>query len=309
MRLPRLLRKLLFPFYLTVDDPETPGGNGERQTDAEIKAAIEERNNARLAMYDQIADSNDEVRNAEFEEIPDDAHTRFQQDDTQNDDDPPSNTATQEKISLKVNGKSLELPIEEVIARAQMVESAHDYLEQAKRIRLEAVQSTQGKAKPASPTPPVEDDLALVRAIQMGSEEEAVQAIRQLRSPTTDLPKLIDERMSFQQAVSRFQTEFKDVFGDPILRQVVLNKDAELVAQGDARPYWDRYESIGKEVREWVGSVRKTPSATETRRERKASMTTIPTAASRVPSQVQEEQDESVSDVINAMAKSRGQVR
>jgi hypothetical protein len=275
-----------------------------RQSDEEIKAAIEERNNARLAMYDQIADSNDEARNAEFEDIPDDAHTRFQE----TNDDSASNAQEPEKIPLKVNGKVLELPIEEVIARAQMVESAHDYLEQAKRIRLEAVQSTQAP-KPDASRPPVDDDLALVRAIQMGSEEEAVQALRQIRSPNQDLPKLIDERMSFQQAVSRFQTEFKDVFDDPMLRQLALNKDAELVAQGDSRSYWDRYEAVGNEIRQWVGSVRKTSSVPD-KRERKANATSAPTAAaSRVASQAQEEPEESVSDVISKMAQSRGQVR
>jgi hypothetical protein len=307
MRLSRLLRRLFLAFILHADDGDTAGGNGERQTDEQIAEAIAERNNARLAMYDQIADSNDEARAAEFEEIPEDAHTRFQQVDPTNDGDP-SAAAEAEKIPLKVNGKVIELPLEEVIARAQMVESAHDYLDQAKRIRLDALQSAQGTAKPADPTPPVEDDLALVRAIQMGSEEEAVQALRQLRSPTIDLPKLIDERMSFQQAVSRFQTEFKDVFDDPMLRQVVLNKDAELVAQGDARPYWERYESIGNEVRDWVKTFKGTPSATD-KRERKASVKAIPSAASRVSSQTQEEPDESVSDVIANMARQRGQVR
>lgn len=288
---------------------ETQSPEDQRQTDEQIKAAMEERNNSRLAMYDQIADANDEARAAEFEEIPDDAHTRFQQADDQEDDPTVTpNEQAEQKIRLKVNGKELELPIEEVIARAQMVESAHDYLEQAKRIRLDAVQSSQAAPKPDATVSPVDDDLALVRAIQMGSEEEAVQAIRRLKGPTTDLPKMIDERMSFQQAVSRFQTEFKDVFDDPILRQVVLSKDAELVSQGDARPYWDRYESIGNEVREWAGSVRKTPSEPD-KRQRKASVTSIPSAASRVSSQAQEEPEESVSDVIAQMARTRGQVR
>jgi hypothetical protein len=311
MKLSRLLRRLFLSFMLHADSDDTAGGNGERQTDEQIKQAIEERNSARLAMYEQIADSNDEARAAEFEEIPDDAHARFQQDDAagaQNAAATQTDEPAAEKIALKVNGKVIELPLEEVIARAQMVESAHDYLEQAKRIRLDAAHSTQAAPKPDAPAKPVEDDLALVRAIQMGSEEEAAQAIRQLRSPTIDLPKLIDERMSFQQAVSRFQTEFKDVFDDPYLRQIALNRDAELVAQGDARPYWDRYESVGNEIRQWVGGVRKTSTEPD-KRQRKASVTQLPAAASRVSAQTQEEPDESVSDVIAQMARTRGQVR
>lgn len=308
MRLSTLLRKLFSFALFHADDPDDPGGNGVRQTDDEIKAQIEERNNARLAMYDQIADQNDEARAAEFEEIPDDAHERFQQSEN---DDANSHVSTDqeaEKISLKVNGKIVELPLDEVIARAQMVESADQYLAEAKRIRLDALQSSQAHAKPAEPVQPVEDDLALVRAIQMGSEEEAVQAIRQLRSPTIDLPRMIDERMTFQQAATRAQDEFKDIFSDPILKQAFLTKDAELVAQGDQRSYWDRYSDVGNELREWVGSVRKTRPTVD-KQQRKQSVTSINPAASRVSAQVQEEPEESVSDVIASMARTRGQVR
>lgn len=290
---------------MSTEDQEV---EGQRQTDEQIKQAIEDRNNARLKMYDEIADNNDEGRAAEFEDIPDDAHTRFRSDpDGEADDQDASHgQPAEQKHRIKVNGKEQELSYEELVARAQMVESAHDYLEQAKRIRLDALQSTQ-TAKPAAEVSPVEDDLALVRALQMGSEEEALHAIRQLRSPTIDLPKLVDERMSFQQAVSRFQTEFKDVFEDPNLRTLVLNKDAELIAQGDGRSYWERYEAIGNEVRQWVGNVRKTPTDKLTR---KASASSAPAAAgSRVSQQTQEEPDESVSDVIAQMARTRGQVR
>lgn len=291
-----------------MSDPTQDEQDGQRLSDDQIKQAIDDRNNARLKMYEEIADQNDEARAAEFEDIPDDAHQRFQQsDDDQPDSRVPDNQET-EKISLKVNGKVVELPLDEVIARAQMVESADQYLAEAKRIRLDALQHNQAHAKPAEPVQPVEDDLALVRAIQMGSEEEAVQAIRQLRSPTIDLPRLIDERMTFQQAATRVQDEYKDIFSDPILKQAFLTKDAELVAQGDGRSYFERYSSIGDELREWVGGVRKT-SPTVDKQQRKQSVTSINPASSRVSAQVQEEPEESVSDVIASMARTRGQVR
>jgi hypothetical protein len=312
MNLSRLLRALFSSLTLRATDVD-PGGNADdqRQTDAEIKQAIDDRNSARLKMYDDIADSNDEGRAEEFAEVPDDAHERFQPKVDEDVDTQVQSPQESQKISLKVNGKVVELPLEEVIARAQKVESADQYLSEASRIRTDALRQQNPTPSPDTSAQLVEDDLALVRAIQMGSEEEAVQAIRKLKTPSVkpdELGSLIDERMSFQTAVSRFQTEYTDIFSDPILRQVALSKDAELVAQGDGRPYWDRYQAIGNEVREWVGTVRKEDPVAD-KQQRKASVTQITPAASRVASQPQEEPDESVSDVIANMAKTRGQVR
>lgn len=280
--------------------------DGIRQTDEEIQQMIADRNNARLKMYEDIADSNDEGRKDEFDEIPDDAHTHL----THEKDDEEEDSPAVDKFRLKVNGKEVELTRDELIARAQKVESADQYLAEASRMRQEALK-LQSQPSATDVGNSVEDDLALVRAIQMGSEEEAVQAIRKLKSPSIqpdDFAKLIDERMTFQEAVGRFQTEYNDLMSDPILRQVVLSKDAELIAQGDTRSYWDRYEAVGNEVREWVGGVRKTGKAQD-KQSRKASVTQINQAASRVATQEQEEPDDSPSALIAQMARSRGQVR
>lgn len=309
MNISRLLRAL-FSFLTLRATDDDPGGNADdtRQTDEQIKEAIDERNTARLKMYDEIADANDEARAEEFDEIPDNPLRETQDEET---DSHVPDAKDAERFQLKVNGKVVELSLEEVIARAQKVESADQYLSEASRIRTDALRQQHPTPSPDTSAQSVEDDLALVRAIQMGSEEEAVQAIRKLKTPSVkpdELGSLIDERMSFQTAVSRFQTEYTDIFSDPILRQVALSKDADLVAQGDGRPYWERYQSIGNEVREWVGTVRKTDSVAG-KQQRKASVTQITPAASRVASQPQEETDESVADVIAQMAKTRGQVR
>jgi hypothetical protein len=279
----------------------------QRQTDEQIKEAIDERNSARLKMYDEIADGNEEALKDEFEDIPDDAHTKFvDQTDTH-----VQNPQDDERFQLKVNGKVVELTREELIARAQKVESADQYLAEASRARSEAIRQQHPTPSPDTSAQSVEDDLALVRAIQMGSEEEAVHAIRKLKTPSVqpdEFARLIDERMTFQQAATRVQDEFKDIFADPILKQAFLSKDAELVAQGDGRPYWDRYEAVGNELREWVGGVRKTGAVVD-KQQRKASVTQITPASSRVASQAQEEPEESISDVISQMARTRGQVR
>lgn len=282
----------------------------QRQTDEQIKEAIDERNAARLKMYDEIADGNEEALKDEFEDIPDDAHTKFEQSDDETDSHA-QNAQESERFQLKVNGKVVELTRDELIARAQKVESADQYLAEASRARTEALRHQHPAPSPDTQAQSVEDDLALVRAIQMGSEEEAVHAIRKLKAPSVqpdEFARLIDERMTFQQAATRVQDEYKDIFADPILKQAFLSKDAELVAQGDGRSYLDRYSSIGNELREWVGGVRKTGSVVD-KQQRKASVTQITPASSRVASQAQEEPEESISDVISQMARTRGQVR
>lgn len=307
MNLSKLFRRMFSMFLLRAVDEDDPGGN-ERDTDTQIKEAIDERNAARLKMYDEIADGNEDALKDEFEDIPDDAHTKFQQDD---DDSHAPNTQESERFQLKVNGKVVELTRDELIARAQKVESADQYLAEAARARTDAIRQQHPAPSPDTQAQSVEDDLALVRAIQMGSEEEAVHAIRKLKTPSVqpdEFARLIDERMTFQQAATRVQDEYKDIFADPNLKQLFLNKDAELVAQGDGRSYFDRYQAIGNEVREWVGGVRKTGSVAD-KQQRKASVTQITPASSRVASQTQEEPEESISDVISQMARTRGQVR
>ena len=169
----------------------------------------------------------------------------------------------------------------------------------------------------------------MVRAIQMGTEEEALTALDKLISmsarnqPAVDVGREVSERLRFEKAAEWFQTEYPDVVGDPQLMQMMLDKDAELVSSGDRREYKDRYADVGNEIRGWVtklkgGAQAQTPSqpleqqspAAGTKEERKAS------AASKAAPKVAntkahikvegDEAPESHSEVIAAMAKARG---
>ena len=112
------------------------------------------------------------------------------------------------KHKLKVNGRELELTTEELITRAQKVEAADQYLQEASQA-FKAAKQPEPKAPEAQPSAE-EDDAALARAIQTGTEEEARNAIKKLRaSPSQavsqdDLLRMVDQRLAFQDAARRF---------------------------------------------------------------------------------------------------------
>jgi len=299
-------------------------------------------NDARLKMLAQINDQNDAqlAEGGDLADVNDDGTTTiFKADENLTDEEitarelaraeEEANATVEEhheeiKHKIKVNGKELELSTQELIDRAQKVEAADEYLKEAAGKLREAE-----AAKPAAkPQPSVEDVVAkaveerraLVRAIQMGTEDEAMEAIEKLQGRNVpsvsadDVARTVDERLTFNDAVARFQTEYKDLAEDPVLLNIVLQRDKDLIAQGDKRTYWERYEDIGKNVRTWRESIAKPAEKAETKKPesekqaRKASAPTVPQGAgTKAPAAVDEEdKEESVSEVISAMAKKRG---
>jgi hypothetical protein len=211
----------------------------------------------------------------------------------------------EKKYKVKVNGQDREFTEAELIERASKSEAADQRFQEAAKLKREAEElkaTTKEVAKPEIE----EDDLALARALQMGSEEEAAKVIKKLRAPTLnegDVVRKIDERLTFQSSVQRFQSEYPELFQDPYLSKLVALKDEEMVKQGDTRPYWDRYKSIGDEMRGWLGKIK--PASQK--QERKASITVLPTASGRAAEKTEEDEEQSTSDVIASMAKNRGQ--
>ena len=162
-----------------------------------------------------------------------------------------------------------------------------------------------------------EDRRALVRAIQMGTEDEAMEAIEKLQARPSvsadDVARTVDERLTFNDAVSRFQKDYKDLADDPVLLNIVLQRDKELIAQGDKRSYWERYEDIGNSVRTWKEGLTKaaTPEPEKPvsdKQARKASASAVPQGAgTKAPAAVQDEdREETSAEIISKMAKSRG---
>lgn len=298
-------------------------------------------NDERIARLNAIADQTDSERADDFANVNDDGTTEpFQVEKAQDQEEEqpeeqneapaaeaPSaeEPVAEKKYKLKVNGKELELTESELIARASKIEAADEYLRRAK----ERVAEVEQPARPAGPTPEElqrrqdEEDRALVRAIQMGTEEEAAAALRKLREQASARPSLsrddvsrtIDERLAFNTAIEKFSTEYSDVWTDPILKKIALDRDSQLLAAGDERNYWDRYAQIGEEIRTWKQSiapaadVKQEDKTLAEKEQRKASAPKAPVAASAKTRPVKVEDDEiddAPASVIASMAKSRG---
>jgi len=290
-------------------------------------------NDERIARLNAIADQADTERAEELANVNDDGTTEpFKVEagaeeqpaaTTDGDEQPaPADEEPPRRYKIKVNGKELELTEEELIARASKIEAADDYLRRAKAQAIE-----QPVVPVVGPTPEElqrqqdEEDRALVRAIQMGTEEEAAAALRKLREQTSARPSLsrddvsrtIDERLSFNTAIDRFSTEFSDVWTDPILKKIAFDRDAELLRAGDDRPYWERYEQVGQEIRAWRQALAPTPTpepAVTAKEQRKAAAPKAPTPASAKTQSAKVADDDDIDDapsnVIANMAKSRG---
>lgn len=303
-------------------------------------------NDARLKLMTQINDQNDaaSAKNGDLADVNDDGTTGTfsaseEKDAGDEDKDEAARIAAEkttqesaqkkepeeksEKYKIKVNGRELELTQQELIERAQKVEAADEYLKDAaKKLREAEEKTTSADAQLSKDVvdAELEERRALVRAIQIGTEEEAMAAIEKLQSRTVpsvsadDVARKVDERLTFNEAVSRFQTEYKDLVADPVLFGIVLQRDKDLLAQGDKRGYWERYEAVGKEVRVWKEQMVKSAAPSEpqkpenSKETRKAAAPAVPQGASmKAPAAVDDEdKEESVGEIISAMAKQRG---
>lgn len=297
-------------------------------------------NDARLALLNQINDANDELKADDYQSVNDDGTTeafvvqkadgtKEELSDEANheeiiDHDAEKEVQTSQKEvqlhKLRINGVEREVTYAELVARAQKIEAADAYLAEAGRIRNEIAnkavqQPSQDVAVQQSNK--LEEAKALARALQMGTEEEAAEVILKLRGeiyqaapqPQGDISKVIDERLTFNEAITTYRNEYKDLEADPVLRQMVLDRDAEMIRNGDRRPYIERYRDIGNQVRGWIGKFKPADSVAQTQDKvaRKAAAPAVPKAAGgKTPTTVDEEKEESTADIIAGIAAKRG---
>lgn len=214
------------------------------------------------------------------------------------DDDARRATVTDDQmVTLIVDGKEVQKPLSEVLDAGkrflQKDMTADERLVEATRILKEAKELNTGRvAQPAEPTPskPVQgedDDAALARAIQLGSDEEARAAISKLRNTgrvdDQSITSMIDARIEFREAAAWVQSEYKDLLGDPMLSNVFMQKEAEARSSGDKRPYRDLYKEIGDGLRKWKEGLVPKQDTNQDKNDRKASVTVIPTARAVAP--------------------------
>jgi hypothetical protein len=344
----KMTRKLLNRLFAAMGDDGGDAGGGNAPSGGD---AIGTGNDARIALLNQIGDSYDELRAEDLADITDDGSTEpFKVQRPDGEEEPlvgePEVAApepedrgldTAQMITRKVNGKLVTKPLEDWLVDASKVNAADEYLQDAARARKQALQPEPEAQAPQQPAPqrPDPQEVAqrerdqrrqLARAIQMGTEEEAVAALETLqnmsRTPTLtveDVGRVADERLKFNTAISTFNKDFSDLVSNPQLHAMVLKADQELISQGDKRPYAERYTDIGNQVRAWrddlIKSVAPTapaaeptaPASLDQRRAAKAAAPKAPTAASKTAqAPVEDNDDEDVGSVIASMAKARG---
>lgn len=316
----KLLLKLMSRAYRAPENEDGSGNGGGE--------AVGTGNDDRLALMAAIGDKSEAERSVEFRDVNDDDTTSdFSGVKTVDDpeaqaeaDDAAAEQArlaaeqsahqqTQpQRIVRKVNGQDMEIT-DELLARASKIAAADTFLAEAKRTRDDLAQR-QAQALQQQTQNSADDDLAqIARAIQMGSEEEAVAALRKLtpRNPSQDdISRRIDDRLTFNQAISKFANDYQDIVGDPVLKGLAQNMDNRMIQQGDARPYYDRYSDIGNTLRTWVNSKAPAQQFQASKQDRKAAApAAVPAASAKHASSFEAEPEESVQDTIAKIAAGR----
>lgn len=326
------VRRKFHSFWGPTDGENVPSG----------KDVVGTENDKRLAMLDAINDRNDEINAEELANVNDDGTTEpfvpekkavtegpeDEETPPEDEETPPEEAPPEEKepdvqkFKIKVNGKEIELTQEELIARAQKVESADEYLAEAKKARKVEPEAPKGPTAEELQRQQDEEDLALVRAIQMGTEPEAAAAIRKIREQVSsrpsvtadDMSRAIDERLAFNEAITSFRKDYSDITEDPLLYQLANRRDNELLNSGDKRSYTERYKQIGDELRAWKDGLagkgkepEKDPSL-DAKDGKKKAAPKVPSAANKKVETQKDDEDgeEDPREVIAQIAKSRG---
>lgn len=208
-----------------------------------------------------------------------------------------TSTADDQLVTLIVDGKEVTRPLSEVLEAGkrylQKDMTADERIAEATRILKEAKELNTGRAaqpteaRPSNPVQGEDDDAALARAIQLGSDDEARAAISKLRNSgrvdDQSITSMIDARIEFREAASWVQSEYKDLLEDSVLGGIFMNKEAEARAAGDKRPYRVLYKEIGDGLRKWKEGLVPKQDPTQDKNDRKASLTVIPTASAVAP--------------------------
>ena len=262
------------------------------------------------------------------------------------DDDTPAPDQVTEQLSeptpapevrkVKVDGRELEVPIDDLVATYQKntaadrrLKEAAEILEQARQL---AAQTQVAEPEPAPAATPVEtpEDLKkqaaeLLDKLYDGDKDSASEALVNLLakargdSPSTPAPvqAVVDpdvltsqvlERMALNAAFERVKTDYPDIIADPNLEMVAAMQINQRVAAGESRADAmllvadSLYQSLGKKP---TGRQEEPPKpAKNQRQENLERLDTLP-SASAAAIQPQSPAESSPSAVIAELASRR----
>jgi hypothetical protein len=288
-------------------------------------AASQAKDNPREAMFNELTervDTQHDVESGIKSETPEEKVEEVVETEEETKEKEPEipseTTESKEYVTVKIDGEEsqvLKSDVEESggirayqleKAAAKRYQEAQDLLKDLKKAKDELLPS---KDKPVEDAVKPLDPQELARIIQIGSPEEAAEAIRQLQSQTRVDPqhitRMVDSRIDFQTAVKEFQTEYQDIFSDPYLSSLATMMDNDALQKGDKRPYRERYKEIGTTLRKWKDGLTK-PASLEEKKMKKATVTNLPSASAR-QAPPPEDKEETDQDYINHLRKVRGQ--
>lgn len=208
-------------------------------------------------------------------------------------------------FKLKINGQEVDLSEQELIERAQKVEAADRYLAEKKREADLLIAETRLRLEQPSAQPVdtaqqevSDEDLELVRVLQIGDEHTAARALKARMAKLTSQPAIhmdaiaakVKDDMEHANATKWFQQEYKEIVTDPKLMMVANQLDADFrkldLANKQVTPYLDRYRQIGEEVRKWKGT---SPEFSAKVEQKKQTLKNIPQASMKNGSVVEDE--------------------
>lgn len=215
-----------------------------------------------------------------------------------------------------VNGREKWLTLTQLRDSAQKVQSADEYLSNAKEAARNASQLA------LSPTDDVpaqlgKDELRKLLAASALGDEDAIDALASVLSRpsvvTPDVVQQIDQRLSFRTELAQLESEHREILENPWTARLLRDRLNELKSEDPSMRLTDAYRKIGGEIREAFPEKFKTsPGATlDHKRERKRTLVNAPTAAGRASvgedSGDELDYEQTVAAGISALAKARGQ--
>jgi len=175
------------------------------------------------------------------------------------------------------------------------------------------------ESEPLEPRPESEGDeitdtdREVARQLQEGSEAQAADLIKSKKSGPSEeeITRLVDQRVEqvfSAQARQRFNDQNRDILTNPYLDGAAGAAFRRLRDSGDTRSDLEVMGAAVNEVRTWVRSLQQPQAAvSQEKLERKATITSLPKSSARQPMNRADDEEENPSDVIQQIAKSRGQ--
>ncbi len=293
----------------------TPELNPRNAAIAEIAKRASEKQQADseelTQLYDDEAAKDEAAKDEEPEAEPEEVAAEPEAEAEQEQSAPEPEVPEKRMVTVKINGLVREVPEDELIATYQKERSADEKFQEAARLRDEAYAAMRQQPQQQQPTAPT-DTKSLVEKIQFGSAEEAAQALETLQSLTVQQARQETERTILQRDLASFASDNSDLVNDPVTQGALMALDQHLSASGFQGTPRQRWDEAAKQVRarfqqpqtKATAPVKVDAAPSTSRVERKASITTVPTAAGRMESP-QPTKPKSHHEIIESMRQGR----